>query len=174
LIYENEIMKSLLFFLLLPFFSAAQTVHVEDNRIVYKGAVKLEATSQADVYARAKKVIPSHLNKNEIGENDKKETIVSEGMIRLQSPYHLIKTLHYTIELTAGDGEYRYRIDSVYLKQKERGGSTEKISSEELLKGMESTGLVAATTEKQLNEIDMNFQKLISLIVADMKRGLTK
>ena len=167
-------MKSLLFFLLLPFFGAAQTVHVEDNRIVYKGAVKLEGTSQADVYARAKKAIASHVNKNEIGENHKKETIVSDGMIRLKSPYHLIKTLHYIFELTAGDGEYRYRIDSVSLKQKERGGSTEKISSEELLKGMESTGLVAATTERQLDEIDMNFQKLISLIEADIKRGLTK
>ena len=166
--------RSLLFFLLLPFFSAAQTVHVEDNRIVYKGAVKIEATSQADVYARAKMAIASHVNRNEIGENDKKETIVSEGMIRLKSPYHLIKTLHYIIELSAGDGNYRYHIDSVYMKQKERGGSTEKISSEELLKGMESTGLVALATEKQLNEIDMNFQKLISLIEADMKRGLTK
>ena len=35
---------------------------------------------------------------------------------------------------------------------------------------MDISGPVAANAEKQLNEIDMNFQKLIDLIGADMKR----
>jgi hypothetical protein len=35
---------------------------------------------------------------------------------------------------------------------------------------MESSGPVAADTERQLNEIDMNFQKLIDQINNDMSK----
>lgn len=168
---KMKLLGSLLFFSALPFFGASQTVHVEENKIVYKGTVKLENGNQADLFARAKMALADHVNKNGVRQgDDKKETIVSEGMIRLNSPYHLIKMLHYIVELTVADGKYQYRIDSVYLEEKERGGAAKRISSEELLKGMDSTGEVASNTEKQLNEIDMNFQKLIDLIATDMKK----
>ena len=38
------------------------------------------------------------------------------------------------------------------------------------VKGMEMSEAVSATIEKQLNEIDMNFQKLIDLVNAYMKK----
>ncbi|MBK5270191.1 MAG: hypothetical protein JJE22_04170, partial [Bacteroidia bacterium] len=43
-------------------------------------------------------------------------------------------------------------------------------SSEDLLKDMDVSGPVSANAEKQLNEIDMHFQKLLYLINADMKK----
>ena len=55
-------------------------------------------------------------------------------------------------------------------KQVERGGKTIKLSSAELFKGIESTGPESIEAEKQLNEIDMKFQKLIALIHNDMKK----
>jgi len=166
----HDIMRCLLFFVALPFFATSQTVHVEDNRIVYKGAFKLEKMNAADVYARAKMAIARNVNDktDDIGQET---TISSTGSIRLKSPYHLIKTVHYTIALNARDGECQYRIDSVYITQKERGGSTRVFPSEELLKGLDVNGLVASAAEKQLNEIDMDFQKLIDLIGADLKRA---
>jgi len=164
-------MRCLLFFVALPFFAAGQTVHVEDNRIVYKGTFKLEKMNRTDMYTRAKAAIAHYVN-DSIGQENMidETTIVSVGSIRLNSPYHLIKTLHYTIALNADDGQCQYRIDSVYITQKERGGASRKLSSEELLKGMDVFGPVASVAEKQLNEIDMNFQRLIDLIGADMKR----
>jgi hypothetical protein len=156
----------------LPFFTAGQTVHVEDNRIVYKGTFKLEKMNRTDVYSRAKASIAHYVN-DSIGQENMidETTIVSVGNIRLNSPYHLIKTLHYTIALNADDGQCQYRIDSVYITQKERGGTRRKFSSGELLKAMDVFGPVASLAEKQLNEIDMNFQKLIDLIGADLKRA---
>jgi hypothetical protein len=97
--------------------------------------------------------------------------IVAKGSIKLSSPYHLIKTLEYVLELLVEDGNYKYRIDSVYIKQSERGGKTIKMPSAQILKGMEESGLVSATAEKQLNEIDMNFQKLIDLLNTAMKKS---
>ena len=165
-------MRCLLFFVVLPFFTAGQTVHVEDNRVVYKGTFKLEKMNKSDIYARANMTIARYVNDKIEPKNVTYETtIVSAGSIRLNSPYHLIKTLHYTIALNADDGQCQYRIDSVYIIQKERGGRSRQFSSEELLKGMDISGPVAANAEKQLNEIDMNFQKLIDLIAVDMKRA---
>src|SRR6185369_326366 len=108
---------------------------------------------------RAKNALLNNVkgSKKEIAE-DNKEKIGAKGSIKLSSPYHIIKSVEYILELSVEDGKYKYRIDSVYIKQAERGGKTNKISSEELLKGMEVTGPTSANTEKQLNEIDMNFQ----------------
>ncbi len=110
-------------------------------------------------------------NKKLMEETDnKKEKIAAEGSIRLSSPYHIINTVEYILELSVKDGKYKYRIDSVYIKQAERGGKTTRTASEDLLKDMEVSGTVSANAEKQLNEIDMHFQKLLYLINADMKK----
>src|SRR5204863_855643 len=127
--------------------------------------------NKADVYARGTMTITHYVNDKIGPEHVTRETsIVTAGSMSLSSPYHLIRTLHYIIELNAGDGQCQYSIDSVYITEKERGGPTQEFSSEEILKRMDISGPVAANAEKQLNEIDMNFQKLIDLIGADMKR----
>jgi hypothetical protein len=81
----------------------------------------------------------------------------------------MIKTLFYTIKLSVRDGAYEYQIDSVSLKQEERGGSIKLISSRELLKGMDVSGEASWIMEEQLNEIDMNLQKVIALVNNTMK-----
>ena len=171
-----KLIRRIIFLLLIPVITNGQTAHVDEDRIVYKGTVKLEQVNKEDMYARAKNAILNNVkgNKKEIAEDNKeKEKIAANGSIKLSSPYHIIKTVEYILELSVEDGKYKYRIDSVYINQVERGGKTVKISSEELLKGMEVTGLTSANTEKQLNEIDMNFQKLLALVNNDMKKTTT-
>jgi hypothetical protein len=168
-----KFIKHIIFILLIPVVTNGQTAHVDEDRIVYKGTVKLEQVNKEDMYTRAKNAILNNVKgskKGIVDGNNEKEKIAAKGSIRLSSPYHIIKTVEYILELSLEDGKYKYRIDSVYINEIERGGKTNKISSEELLKGMEVTGATSANTEKQLNEIDMNFQKLLVLINNDMKK----
>lgn len=157
----------------MPMFVNSQTVHVDSDRIVYKGNIKLDNINKEELYSSAKNALLNNVRGNKeviVEDNPEKGMIVSKGTIRLPSSYHIIKTIEYIFELSVEDGKYKYRIDSVYLKQVERGGETVSISSEKLLKGMSVSGPPAANTEKQLNEIDMNFQKLIALFNAEMKK----
>jgi hypothetical protein len=168
-----KLINRIIFLLLIPVVTNGQTVHVDEDRIVYKGTIKLEQVNKEDIYTRAKNALINHVKGNKEGiveDNNEKEKITANGSIKLSSPYHIIKTVEYILELSVEDGKCKYRIDSVYIKQSERGGKTNKISSEELLKGMEVTGPTSANTEKQLNEIDMNFQKLLALVNNDMKK----
>ena len=165
--------KRILFLLLVPVAAYGQTAHVDSNRIVYKGSVKLDNVNKEKLYAIAKNAIHNNVKNDKkaiIAENKEKGMIVAKGSIQLASPYHLIKTVEYILELSIEDANYKYRIDSVYIKQVERGGKTIRIPSERILKGMDESGLSSATAEKQLNEIDMNFQKLLAMINTDMKK----
>jgi hypothetical protein len=168
-----KFINRIVFLLLIPVVTNGQTVHVDEDRIVYKGIIMLEQVNKEDMYSRAKNAIHNNVKGSKKGiveGNNEKEKIAAKGSIKLSSPYHIIKTVEYILELSVEDGKYKYRIDSVYIKTAERGGKTNKISSEELLKGMEVSGPASATTEKQLNEIDMNFQKLLALVNNDMKK----
>jgi vacuolar-type H+-ATPase subunit E/Vma4 len=165
--------KYIAFLLLVPVVTYGQTIHIDSNRIVYSGNVKLNHINKDELYERAKNAILNDVKGSRetiVTDSRAKGMISAKGNIKLTSPYHIIKTVEYILELLLDDGSYKYRIDSVYLKQVERGGKTNKISSEEFLKGMDMSGAVAANTEKQLNEIDMNFQKLLELVNADMKK----
>ena len=171
-----KLINRIVFLLLIPTVIYGQTVHVDEGRIVYKGTVKVEQVNKEDMYARAVNAIHNNIKGSKEGTvegNNEKEKIAATGSIKLSSPYHIIKTVEYILELSVEDGKYKYRIDSVYIKQVERGGKTTRIYSEELLKGLDVTasGFVpgSANVEKQLNEIDMNFQKLLALVKNDIK-----
>jgi hypothetical protein len=169
-----EFIKQIVFFLLIPAVTFGQTVHVDSNRIVYKGTVKLDSVNKEELFARAKSAIFNNVKEDSIvTDNKEKGKISVKGSIKLASPYHIIKKVEYILELSVDDGKYEYRIDSVHIKQVERGGKTTMIYSQELLIGLDVTvsGFVpgSGNVEKQLNEIDMNFQKLIALVNADMK-----
>jgi hypothetical protein len=169
--------KHILFLLLIPVITNGQTAHVDSNRVVYKGTIKLDKISKEELYGRAKNAIGKNVKGTKetvVLDNSEKGMITVKGSIRLASPYHVIKTIEYIFGLTVEDGKYQYRIDSVYLKEIERGGKTVKTSSEELLKGMDVNGPLSAIAEKQLNEIDMNFQKLIALFNAEMRAPFKK
>ena len=170
-----EFIKQVVFFLLIPAVTFGQTIHIDSNRIVYKGTVKLDAVNKDELYARARNAVFNNVKEDSIVTDNKEKGMISaKGSIKLASPYHIIKKVEYILELTVDDGKYEYRIDSVSIKQVERGGKTTRIYADELLKGLDLTasGFVPGyvDVEKQVNEIDMNFQKLIALISADMKR----
>jgi pyruvate kinase len=172
-----EFIKWAIFFLLIPAVTFGQTIHVDSNRIVYKGTVKLDSVNKEELFARAKYAIFNNVKEGKhsiVTDNKEKGIISAKGSIKLASPYHIIKKVEYILELSVDDGKYEYHIDSVSIKQVERGGKTTRIYSEELLKGLDVTvsGFVpgSAIVEKQVNEIDMNFQKLIDLVSADMER----
>jgi len=157
----------------LPLRMFGQTIHVEEDRIVYKETVNVANASQAELYERARQAI-LHVKsgkQNIVTENSDKGVIVANGKIKLLTPYHLIRTVHYVFELAVEDGKYKYRIDSVYMIEKERGGKTTTISSEKMVKAVEETGVTSIEAEKKLNELDMNFQKIIALVNRDMKRS---
>jgi hypothetical protein len=165
--------KQIVLLLLMPVITHAQTIHLDSNRIVYKGTVKQSGINKDELYARAKMTILGNVTGSReviVTDNNEKGMIAGKGSIKLASPYHIIKKVEYIFELSVDNEKYEYRIDSVYIKQVERGGKTVRISSEDLLKGMDVSGAGSANTEKQLNEIDMDFQKLLDLVNADMKK----
>src|SRR5436190_2851221 len=150
---------------------AAQTVHVDSDRVAYQNTITVANTSQVELFFRAQKAIADYVTQQpaQIKTDAINNEISAQGTIKLQSAYHLVKSLRYTIKLSVHDGEYQYRIDSVYLQETERGGSTKLASSEQLLKGMDVSGAASWIMEKQLHEIDMNLQKVIALVKSEMK-----
>ena len=165
-------MKLVLVLLLFPLFAISQTVHINEGKIEYNEKVKVNGVPQATLSERAKEALlihaqgdsdSSNIDNNEAGEAK------SKGKIKLNAPYSIIKTVHYTITLKTSDGEYKYKIHKVYVKEKARGYKTKEIPSEDLVKDMEGSGIPAIEAEKLLNEIDMKFQKLIVLINNTMK-----
>jgi hypothetical protein len=152
---------------------AGQTVHVNDDRIVYENKVPVDKANQKELFFRAQKAIADNVTQQPtlISTDAVNNEVSGQGSIRLKSFYHLIKTLFYTIKLSIRDGGYQYQIDSVYLKEEERGGRTKFLSSNELLKGMEVSGSASWMMEEQLNEIDMNLQKVIALVKGEMNKS---
>ena len=148
-------------------------MHLDSNRIVYKGTVNIDHLSKDEIYARAKLALATTMKgeKQRIIYEDSSNMIIAKGSERLASPYSIIKKVEYILELSIGDGKYKYRIDSVYIKQEERGGKTSRISSHKLVEGMDESGAVSANTENQVNEIDMIFQKLLDLFKKDIIEG---
>jgi len=151
---------------------AGQTVHVDSDRIAYRNTVKVDNTSQLELFFRAQKAIVDYVTQRPalIKTDAINNEMLAEGSITLSSPRYVTKTLLYTIKLSVHDGDYEYQIDSVYLKQQERGGSAKLTSSQELLKGMDVSGEASWIMEKQLNEIDMNIQKLLALVNREMQK----
>lgn len=164
---KQTIMKTwFLFLLLIPLVLPAQTVHRKGNKIVYEGEVTLPGRSATQVTAALQNALrslvkkgktPSAVQANEL-------TLKALGDIKLNANSTLSRMVNYTIALTAKEGGYEYRIDSVYVTEK-TGGETETVrTGKQLLKEMEVSGPVSEKAEKILNEIDMNFQKLLALL----------
>jgi len=166
-------MKLILFVLLTSSIASAQTVHVEDDRIVYKGKEKVGGSNHEQLAARARNLV-FDLNGGHEPESVQVQDGVklsSEAELKLAAPDREAMKVKYIIQVEVKNESYDYRIDSVYLIQKEAGEKSSKISSKEVLKKMESSGPVAASMEKLLNEIDMRFQKVIDHINDEMHHG---
>ena len=159
-------MKYLFLLLLLPLLSPAQTIHFKKKEIIYKGIESASGLSATEVAGRLPNAVAMAADKS-----DARMEILStgnpltwKGTIKLNMPYHIVRTLHFTLQLTPKEGGYDYRIDSVSVIDRRRGDSVEVSSAEELLEGIEDTGPEAIEAERLLNEIDMRFQKLLVLL----------
>jgi len=154
---------------LLPAFSLAQTVHIEKEQIVYKGEIEMPGLGSQNVYTHAKSILLNRVNASpdSLKEKKKEKELTTTGAIQLPSPHYIVKNLCYSVKLAPGNEEIEYAIDSVYLIIRERGKKSRIISGSALLKEMDESGKASMEAEKQLNEIDMHIQKLIT----QMKSG---
>ena len=162
----------IIFFTLFPVIGYTQTVHMEKERIVYKKTINTDA-SKEDLYDKAKYAIKRYVRGSRSGlltDDREKGEIECKGYFRLSSDYNPLQKVQFIIRIKAEDGNYKYHIDSVYLVIRERGEKPQYIPSGDFFARMDISGPVAIATEKQLNEIDMNFQKLLDLIDLAMKR----
>jgi len=164
-------MKYILLTLLLPLFASAQTVHIKDDKIDYEETVSVKSGSKSALYNSAKAALMHSINsdgKAIITDAKKNDKIAACGSIKLSPDGVTVNKLLFTIEMKIKKDGYKYHIHKVHVVQYKSGVKISDISSEDLLEGMDSSGDTAAKTEKQLNEIDMDFQKIIALIKADM------
>jgi hypothetical protein len=163
-------MKWLIIFLLIPFVSRGQTVHIKDGRIFYENNIKAENISNENISAAIQKALTKTDSKQrDISSINSEGEIIATADMKLMSNQIAINTLRYTIRINRKEKGIEYTIDSVSLIRKDRGIGTTTISSEELVSYMEITGPVASQTEKQLNEIDMRFQQLMDYFEAYVK-----
>ncbi len=164
-------MKYLFLYLLLPLFSLGQTIHADKDKIIYAGSVSLSGEPATAVLPRLQTALQNAFEKcGASGEiQAAHEAVVSVGGMELTTPYHLIRTLHFTLQVTPKEGGYDYRIDSVSVSERRRGGKAKIKSSKELLEGIEDTGNVAIEAERLLNEADMRFQKLLAILETQIK-----
>jgi hypothetical protein len=161
---KKENMKWFLILLLIPCSCIGQTVHMEDERIVYKGLLKTNVAFE-QLKPVIEKAMQSTRNKNLLWTDDSlANEITIKAEMKLKSDPSVVNYLQYKISFNHKDDGYEYKIDSVSLQQKERGYDTKLISSKELIKELDNTGTVATLIEKQLNEMDMRFQQLLDVL----------
>lgn len=154
-------MKALFIILFLPLYTLAQTVHINDDKIEYKGKIKTTVSTNAALIGKAQQVISS-LENIKMGNETASGKVKGECSIRLNTPYPLIRNVYYTLELSPTDEGLEYKIDNVYMIEQQRGEEAKTIPSEKILEQLEETGPIASHTEKLLNEIDMKLQKVIA------------
>ena len=154
----------LLLILLFPGLALTQTIHLEKEKVGYKGKIESHKGGKTDNYSKAKEMLFNIVkaNPDSIKENKEEKEITASASIRLPSEYHLIKVMKYKLRLKPIDNGIGYEIGDIKLELRERGKKGKTYLAEEILKGVEEHGKVAMMAEKQLNEIDMNIQKLIA------------
>lgn len=153
-----------------PFWLAAQTVHLKDKKIEYKGDVKLEGMSETEIFARAKTVLKEVVHPiTDIAVNEEKKELKTIGVIRLPTPYPIIRNLCYTLKFSAKKDGYSYTIEDVSFWEKHRGEEGHFISPKEIVEKMDDPGITTVEAEHTLNAIDLNLQKIVTLIKNKMK-----
>ena len=162
-------MKMLLLYLLLPFVSMGQTVHIKDEKIVYESKEKLSLPAH-EIFNRIQQAVPKIIDSYML-EEQSENSIKARGELKLKTPHHLIRTVAYSIKINSTEKGYEYVIDSVIFKEQERGEKPIIKPSRDVLDDMDETGKIVGDTEKILNETDMRFQKLLALLKKEMREG---
>ena len=156
-------MKFFFALFLLPLFSASQTVHVKDGSILYEGKEKVAGVSASEISKKIQNILPSLVDNYKI-DKQSANAVRARGELSLKTPFNIIRTVHYSVELRAIENGYEYLIDSVSFTEQKRGEKSSTKSSKEVLDNMGEQGAVVGETEKLLNEADMRFQKLLALV----------
>jgi len=163
-------MKYLILLLwLLPFFTQAQTAHIDDGRVAYRERITVNGVNRQELYRRAGAALSS-LNLKADSTDEQSGLLVVRDRMRLTGMHSLRNFMSYELRLQVEDGAYEYRIDSIVWITDPRGEELIVTPSKKLVDNMEVTGPTAAKTEKQLNEIDMRLQKLIALLNKAMRK----
>ena len=163
-------MKFLFILLIVPVFSIGQTVHIKDDKIVYEGRENIPGLSAEEISRKVQKALPG-LVRNYINDTRSVNSVRARGELKLKTPYTIIRTVSYFITVHAKENGYEYKIDSVFFKEKVRGGKEVTKSSTEVLEGISETGRVVGETEKVLNETDMKFQRLLALLRLEINKS---
>ena len=162
-------MKSLFILLIVPVLSIGQTVHIKDDKIVYEGKEKVTGISATELANRIRNILPSIISDYKIVEQSTM-TVKARGKLKLKTPYSIIRTVPYSIELRILEDGYEYQIDSVSFSEQKRGEKMIVKSSKEVLENMEETQPIIGEAERMLNEADMKFQKLLDFL----RSGISK
>jgi hypothetical protein len=158
----KDVRSILILLFLLPAVSVAQTVHVEKDKILYKGKIRIH--SGGDTYSQSKNILLNYVSADSLKEDKDNKELSSVAVVKLPSPHHLEKFLSYKVKMEPTNDGFEYEIKDVELILHERGEKIKRLSSEELLKGMQESGNSSRDTEKQLNEIDMYIEKFIAVM----------
>lgn len=163
-------MKYLLILLCFPLFSAAQTAHLDDERIAYKGTIDVKDASAQTLFDRAQQALPRFTGMSlTMQQSAAPEQLTAKVKLRLTSTHTLRNRVEFLLQLQMRDGRCAYRIDSVYLIANPRGAKAVRTRSDKLVEGMETSGPTSAATEKKMNEIDMQVQRLLDLLSSALK-----
>jgi hypothetical protein len=160
----------LLFILLIPVFSIGQTVHIKDDKIVYEGRENIPGLSAEEIFRKVQKTLPG-LVRNYSIDKQSVNSVRARGEMKLKTPYPSVRSVSYFIAVHAEENCYEYKLDSVFFKEKERGGKEVTKSSTEVIDGISETGRVVGETEKVLNETDMKFQRLLALLRSEINKN---
>lgn len=165
-------MKHLLIVLFFPLFSIAQTVHHDGEKIVYEGSVKLNAGNLANLPGRLQVVLADVAGKmaDSVLIRSDENTIRSYASIRMNSPYAIIRKMHFSLQLVPQPTGYAYTVDSIVVTERRRGWKEKSVGSEEMIENLEETGNAAIELELTLNEIDLRIQKLLRVLANEMKK----
>ncbi|HEY1023145.1 MAG TPA: hypothetical protein VGE06_12575 [Flavisolibacter sp.] len=165
-------MKHLLIVLLFPLFTLGQTVHHDGEKIVYEGNVKLDAGGLSNMQNRLQNVLADVAGKmaDSILIRAGEDAIQAAASIRMNSPYAIIRKMHFTLQLAPHATGYTYTVDSIVVTEKRRGWKEKSVTSEEMIDNLEETGNAAIELEITLNEIDLRIQKLLRVLENKMKQ----
>ncbi|NTS41385.1 hypothetical protein HRG84_10760 [Flavisolibacter sp. BT320] len=164
-------MKQLIFLLLFPLYFFGQTVHHDDEKIIYKGEVAL-ATTNADVIGRLQEAFPKIAGKlaDTVSLATKDQGLEALTTVRLNAPYAIHKKLHFTLDLQPIPNGYAYTVDSVFVTERRRGWKEKRTDAKDMIEALEETGKAAIELEVLLNEIDLRIQQMLTMLATEMRK----
>lgn len=159
--------------LLLNAVGTGQTIHSDGAEILYMDTIHSNGVSDDELFIRSQQLFSELKHDKKIDEKKLRITghkLHARMSVKLPTINHASKKFEFDLEISTSPGVYQYRIDSVVIVRKEPGDKANKQSAKELLKGMGSSGSIAISTEKDLNEIDMHIQKILDELNTEMKK----